>query len=284
MSSLKESVLKAAARDRDSDLRTISLEAVRSISVESGLTRREVEIESLRMEVIPERYVRNLGVLGIKGQIKLLESRIAVIGAGGIGGGVIECLGRLGIGQLLIVDPDRFEESNLNRQILSLERNLGESKSDAAADRVRRINSSVEVENIRVIAESGNLEDILSGVDVAVDALDSLEARLTLERAAREMRIPLVHAAIAGPAVEVMTILPEGPGLLEIYKEKEAPKRGAEAILGTPVQSALFAASLEAQEVVKILTGTGNPLSGALHLFDLETGECRKIEVKGFGQ
>ena len=279
MSTLSEKISLAAISLPKYPYKVIERETVRSISMEMDLKPKEVEIGALKMDVIPKRYLRNIGTLGINGQIKLLESKVAVIGLGGIGGFVVEGLARLGVGHIVLVDPDVFEESNLNRQIISSEINLGAEKAGAAAKRVKAVNSSVEVEPRAIEATEENLGAIIDGVNVAADALDNLGARIALEHTAREMKIPMVHVAIAGVSVEVMSIFPEGPGLIEVYERESPPVHGIEVILGTPPQTAMFAAALEVQEVVKIITGTGKPLKGALHIFDLASGECRKVII-----
>jgi molybdopterin/thiamine biosynthesis adenylyltransferase len=277
--SLSERIQNLARFSEELKRNVITGDDVRSLIANDGPKLRDLEIEALRLEVIPERYANHIGTVGIEGQIRILQSRVAVIGLGGIGGYVVEALARLGVGDLVLVDPDTFEGSNQNRQLLSDESSLGRAKAEVAAERVRAVNPAVKVDARRGHADDASLPQLLTEADVAVDALDRLNARLALERACRDARIPLVHAAIAGSDVEVMTIPPEGPGLLEVFGEKEVSDRGAEADLGTPVPSAMFAAALEVQEVIKLLTGRGTPMSGALHLFDLGTGECRRIEV-----
>src|SRR5450756_1524815 len=102
-------------------MRVIDLQSVRLISSKKKVTRREVEIFCLENNVVPIRYLRNIGTIGIEGQLKLLRSTVAVCGAGGLGGTIIELLARQGIGHLVIIDNDKFAENNLNRQIIATE-------------------------------------------------------------------------------------------------------------------------------------------------------------------
>ncbi len=139
-----ESAESQAAPDGKTYL-VISLKATASISNSQGVPAKEVEITALKQGIIPSRYLRNIGTIGLDGQIKLLQSAVAVVGAGGLGSTVIELLARQGIGQLIIIDNDRFTEQNLNRQIMSTEGNLGKYKVIAAAKRVKEINSATTV-------------------------------------------------------------------------------------------------------------------------------------------
>jgi hypothetical protein len=109
-------------------------------------TPREVELAALRAEVVPQRYLRNMGSLGIQGQIRLLRATALLIGAGGLGGTIAQLLARMGLGKLLIADGDSFSEDNLNRQALSEEKNIGVRKVQAARQLLARINGATEIE------------------------------------------------------------------------------------------------------------------------------------------
>lgn len=115
-----------------------------------------------------------------------------------------------------------------------------------------------------------NAVELLSGMDVVVDALDSINCRLLLCRMAQELKIPLVHAAIAGLTGQVGTILPTGPGLEKVYKITGDSDKGIEAVLGNPAATPALAAAIQAQEVVKLLTGIGEIISHKLLYFDTE--------------
>src|SRR5512136_2118445 len=114
----------------------ISLKTTASISGAQSVPAKEVEITALKQGTVPCRYFRNVGTIGLDGQIKLLQSTVAVVGAGGLGGTVIELLARQGIGHLIIIDSDRFAEQNLNRQIMSVEGNLRKYKVTVVSRRV----------------------------------------------------------------------------------------------------------------------------------------------------
>lgn len=235
-----------------------------------GLKQREAEIKLLQEGIVPERYLRNMGTLGLKGQISLLESQVAVIGAGGLGGTIIEMLARLGVGKLICVDGDVFAEHNLNRQILSQENNLGQSKVKVAEERVKGINKAVEFQGYPIMLTAENAETLLKGCQVVVDALDNLPDRFLLEEKAKKLGIPLVHGAIAGFTGQVATVFPEDEGLKLIYKKEG--KKGIEEELGNPAATPGLAASWEVQEVVKIITVKGTLLRNKLLYFDAEMG------------
>lgn len=234
---------------------------------------RERSLALLAKGEIPERYLRNIGTIGIDGQIRLLEARVAVVGAGGLGGTVIELLARQGVGFLRIIDGDSFAVHNLNRQILATERTIGKSKAGVAAARVAEVNSDVETHAVPATFNEDNAVELLSGIDVVVDALDSVSCRLLLSRMARELKIPLVHAAIGGFTGQVGTMLPAGPGLEKVYKQTggpDSPDKGIEVVLGNPAATPALAAAIQVQEVVKLLTGIGKTISNKLLYFDAE--------------
>ena len=216
---------------------------------------------------IPERYRRNIGTIGIDGQKRLLEARVAVVGAGGLGGTIIELLARQGVGFLRIIDGDSFEPVNLNRQLLATERTMGMNKAVSAAARVAEINSEVETDAVPAMFDEDNATELLSDMNVIVDALDTINCRLLLCRMAQKLKIPLVHAAIAGFTGQVGTILPTGPGLEKLYK---TTSKGIEMVLGNPAATPALAAAIQAQEVVKLLTGMGETLRHKLLYFDTE--------------
>ncbi|MGC8495346.1 MAG: HesA/MoeB/ThiF family protein [Syntrophobacteraceae bacterium] len=217
---------------------------------------------------IPERYQRNSGTIGIAGQKRLLEARVAVVGAGGLGGSVIELLARQGVGFLRVIDGDCFALHNLNRQLFATLKTLGKNKAEVAAERIAEVNSDVDVHAVPQMLEEKNAKTLLDGMDVIVDALDSIACRLLLCQTAQRLGIPLVHAAIAGWTGQVATILPDGPGLEKIYRTPM--QKGIEAELGTPAPTPALAAAVQAREVVKLLTGIGEPLAGKLLYFDTE--------------
>ncbi|TEU19991.1 MAG: HesA/MoeB/ThiF family protein [Anaerolineales bacterium] len=259
--------------------RLLPLSVVRQLAHEWGLSVREIEIRALKARILPARYERNQGTVGWEGQIKLLESTVAIVGGGGLGGWVIEGLARMGVGHLTIIDGDAFEENNLNRQALCTEVNLGQLKTEAARERVARVNSATEVTIHPVMADEESMREMLAGADVVVDALDTLPTRLVLQKVAQGLGIPVVHGAIGGYVGQVMTVFPGDEGLYALYGRGDVPERGIEAQLGNPAATPMMVAAWQIQEVIKILLGTGELLRNRLLFMDAESGVAEVLEI-----
>jgi molybdopterin/thiamine biosynthesis adenylyltransferase len=258
----------------------IRLQQVRELAAASGCSIREVELAALEAGVVPWRYVRNVGTIGLDGQAKLLQATAAVAGLGGLGGFVTEALARMGVGRLVLIDGDVFEEHNFNRQLLSGEGKLGMSKAEVARRRVAEINGAVEATAHGAMLTHENLPELLQEADVVVDALDRLPIRLILQEGVQALGIPLVHGSIAGFLGQVMTIFPDDSGLRGLYGGADGlPEQGLEAQLGTPAATPMAVAAWEAQEVVKILTGCGEPLRNRLLVMDMGTGSIDFLEL-----
>jgi len=260
------------------------LEEVRALEIAEnhGLHLHEIFLEALGASILPYRYLRNREAISIKDQIRLAESRVAVVGAGGLGGNVIILLARLGIGHLLVIDHDIFDETNLNRQALCSTGSLGKAKSEEAVEVVRAINPSVVVIPKRVKLDLSTAREALSGCDVVVDALDNIKDRLLLDKAAKEHSIPMVHGALAGFEGQLMTIYPEDPGLKLVYGEEGVEverSRSPEAILGVPALMPSLIATLQAMEVLKVLLGRGRTFRNVILHVDLETGRSHEFAL-----
>ena len=187
----------------------------------------------------------------------------------------------MGVGRLVLIDGDVFEEHNLNRQVLSAEAALGTHKVQAARRRVAAINGAVEVIGHAVVLTRDNLPRLLEGSDVVVDGLDRLPTRLVLQEGAQALGIPMVHGSIAGFLGQVMTVFPEDPGLVGLYGGgSELPEQGLEVQLGTPAATPMAVAAWEAQEVVKILLGRGELLRHRLLVMDMESGTIEILQLR----
>jgi molybdopterin/thiamine biosynthesis adenylyltransferase len=255
------------------DVRILYEDDALRISEEAGLGIHWVYLESLKNGIYPYRYIRNRQIISLQEQIRLAEARVAVIGLGGLGGQVVLLLGRVGVGHLVVVDRDLFDETNLNRQALSTRDSLGQPKALAAVDSLEKINPAVTVTPHELRLDGSNARGILAGSHVIVDALDSVADRLLLQKEAKELKIPMVHGALAGFHGQVMTIFPEDQGLDLIYgngatgvEAKERP----EAVLGVPALTASFIANLEAMEVLKILLNRGRLFRNMILFVDME--------------
>ena len=261
--------------------RGISVADVLDLARAHAVGGREIEAAALESGIVPERYARNMRSFSTADQAALLGAHAAVIGLGGLGGTVTEILARLGVGRLTLVDGDRFEDSNLNRQLLSSIPDLGRPKAEAARLRVERINPSVEVAARADFLTPANAVDCIGSCGVVVDCLDNLPARFWVEDACRTAGVPLVSAAVAGASGHLTTVFPGDRGLRLIYGDpQKAPPKGAETALGTLPHCVVFMASLECAEVVKVLLNRGRLLRDRLLLADLTEGV---IEVMNLG-
>ncbi|MCF8093033.1 MAG: HesA/MoeB/ThiF family protein [Desulfotignum sp.] len=232
------------------------------------------------MSIGPERYDRNFDTMTRAQQAKLASSRVAVLGLGGLGGGVGEMLARTGVGHLTLIDGDLFEASNLNRQLFCTEDLLGTSKALAAEKRIRAVNSTVQVTAKAQYAGSANLYDMIKESHLVVDCLDSIHARFMLQEAAQKAQIPLVAGAIAGVTGQVTVIFPEDKGYELIYGKKEhLPAKGIESRTGNISYCALLVASIQASESIKVLLGRGEILRNKLLIMELWSNSFEVMDL-----
>ena len=266
------------------EIHAIEDRAALEIARRWGLDLHEIYKEALKRFIHPYRYIRNLDIITPAEQLRLAESRVAVAGAGGLGGQVILLLARIGVGRLTVVDHDRFEETNLNRQALCRQESLQRPKAQTASDVVASINPGVRVMAHPVKIDADNVDRILTGADVIVDALDNAPDRLVLQAAAGRLGLPLVHGALAGFEGRVMTVCPGDPGLAQLYDVAETgdadPER-PESLLGVPAVTAALIATLQAMEVLKILLCRGRIFRRVMAHFDLENGRCEEFRFGG---
>ena len=227
---------------------------------------------------MPTRYIgdgyweiasRQMSIVTRSEQERFKDAKITVIGCGGIGGETIEMLARMGIGELVLVDEDAFDLSNLNRQTLASLSDLGLSKSAVAADKVRLINPYVKVTAFHEHVDRGNIDVIIGDSDIVIDALDNVLTRVIVSRKAKEKGIPYIHGAIHGTLGQITVFLPNSDKTYEemfnlpsVGKELddetiEALKNvtsGVPPVIG-PTPNLI--GCLEAFEAYKIITGVG---------------------------
>jgi molybdopterin/thiamine biosynthesis adenylyltransferase len=232
-----------------------------------NLTHHEIEKKILELNLLPKRYQRNRNTIQIEQQKILFNSKVAVVGCGGLGGYVIEELSRLGVGHIVAIDPDVFEEHNLNRQVFSSINVLGKSKVDVIEERVFEINPAVKITPIHTPFSKENGRELLNGADVVVDALDSIKVRFELSEICQQLEIPLVHGSVAGWFGQLAIQFPGEEILQKIYGDKS--KKGVEAKSGNVSFGSPVIASLEAAETVKILLNYKSGLKGKILLVDL---------------
>ncbi len=224
------------------------------------------------------RYERNQDALSEDECLILQKAKVAVVGCGGLGGFIIEHLGRLGVGSITAVDDDVFDETNLNRQLLSTEALIGKPKAEAAAERMKAINSEVKLSGLVCRMNSENAKEILGGHDIVMDALDNIESRLLLEDTCQALGIPLIHGAIGGWYGQVAVVMPEKPLLNKLYGG--AGDKGLEEEMGNPSFTPGVIAGIQVSECVKVLLNKEESLKGRILTVDLESLEFDIIDIE----
>src|SRR5699024_4709223 len=217
---------------------------------------------------IDKRYVKNMNVLYIKENKILNEIKVCIVGCGGLGGYIIELIGRSGVGYRTVIDGDVFDETNLNRQVLCHTKNIGQNKAIEAKKRMELVNPLIKVTAIDKMLTAKNASTILKGHDVIVDALDNIKVRLLLQEKAKQLDIPMIHGAIAGFYGQVTTILPGDDILNKLYPEDTIEKKGIEGSLGNLSFIVPLIASMEVSEVIKLLIKQGDLLNKKVLFID----------------
>lgn len=232
-----------------------------------------------------ERYVRNFSALSEDDMRRLGAATAAVVGCGGLGGFLIEYLGRLGVGNLIVADGDVFEASNLNRQLLSDTRNLGKGKAAEALRRMAAVNPLVLVRTVEERITAANGPELLRGADLILDAVDDIASRFALQDVAESLGVPLVHGAVAGWYGQVCVVHPGERTLDAVYgPDGRGARRGIEARLGNLSFGPAFVASLQAAEAVKELAGKGTALRRKLLVADLLDCEFEIVPLPEAGK
>ena len=219
-----------------------------------------------------DRYERNLGAISQAEQELLKTKRAVIVGCGGLGGHLAEFLTRLGIGHLTLIDGDVFAESNLNRQLISLETNLGKNKALEAKNRLLQVRSGLSVKAIDVFVTEENSSDLLKDHDIIIDALDNVKTRLLLEKTANALGLPLVHGAVEAWYAQVSTVFPGDFTLSMLYHANREFERPS-VLPFTPA----FCACIQAAEALKVLLNRGNILRKKLLSADLKNGSLEII-------
>ena len=219
------------------------------------------------------RYIRNIPALTEREMTLLRSKRVLIVGCGGLGGHLIDQLARIGIGSIRAVDGDVFEESNLNRQLLSEMPLLGVSKAEAAADKVRRVNPQVICEPVTEFLSVENAADLLAGCDAVLDGLDNIQSRKILACACEKAGIPYIYGAISGWVAQAAVSLP-GDHLMDILYPEETVLTDKSVLSFTPA----LCASMQVSLCVKLLTG--RPVeTGTVYHFDLLNQEFETIPL-----
>jgi adenylyltransferase/sulfurtransferase len=237
-----------------------------------------------------ERYARQFRYarLGEEGQRRLGESRALVCGCGALGSVAADILARAGVGHLRIVDRDFLEMHNLQRQVLYDESDVaaGLPKAIAAAAKLRRINSEIEIEPIVTDITAATLPGLCACADLILDGTDNFETRYLLNEAALKFNIPWVYGGAIGASGQTMTILPGETACLRCVLP-EAPPPGSMPsceTAGILASAAHVVASLQACEAIKILSGNRAAINGRLTVIDLWDNEVRQVGLDGLMQ
>jgi molybdopterin/thiamine biosynthesis adenylyltransferase/rhodanese-related sulfurtransferase len=231
-----------------------------------------------------DRYSRHLLLpeVGEEGQLKLLDAKVLLLGAGGLGSPAALYLGAAGVGTLGIVDNDTVDVSNLQRQVIHTTDRVGVSKVDSAEEAVRAINPDVNVVKHPVRIDASNIIEIIRDYDIVVDGLDNFPTRYLLNDASVRLKIPVVSASILGFDGQLSVFKPyDGPCYRCLFPTpppaEMAPSCGANGVLGVlPGTMGL----LQATEVVKLILGEGEPLVGRLLLYEALGATFTELKVR----
>src|SRR5436190_2866913 len=231
-----------------------------------------------------DRYSRHLLVpeIGLEGQTKLLNAKVLLLGAGGLGSPTALYLAAAGGGTLGIVDDDDVDLSNLQRQVIHTTDRIGVPKVDSAEQSVKAINPDVNVVKYQTRLDASNIVEIIDGYDVVVDGVDNFPTRYLLNDASVRLKIPVVSAAILGFEGQLSVFAPyEGPCYRCLFRQPPpaelAPSCGANGVLGVlPGTMGL----LQATEVIKLVVGVGDPLIGRLLLYDALAATTTELKVR----
>ncbi len=231
-----------------------------------------------------ERYSRHVLVpeIGLEGQLKLLDAKVLLIGAGALGSPNSLYLAAAGVGTLGIVDDDEVDASNLQRQVAHNTERIGTPKTESARKTIEALNPDVNVIEYRVRLSAENVIEVIEGYDVIVDGTDNFPTRYLLNDASVRLRKPVVSASILSFDGQLSTFVPfEGPCYRCLYPTPPpaelAPSCGAAGVLGMlPGVMGL----MQALEVFKLVTGAGEPLIGRLLLFEALRTEFTELKVR----
>jgi len=228
------------------------------------------------LEVSWRRYDRQLHDIGIEGQLKLKSATVMVAGLGGLGAIAATYLAAAGVGRLILVDRDRVEETNLNRQVIYLPGDVGREKAVVARERLAALNPEVEVHAAVLDVFSDEFEELVKKSDVIVDGMDGWRQRLRLNELAVKHGKPLVHAAVESWYGQLMTVIPrETPCLHCVFSS--VGERACSRIVG-PVAGVF--GLLEALEVIKLVTGKGEPIKNKLLVADLKNSTFEYLKLR----
>lgn len=226
-----------------------------------------------------EIWIRQMAIPGFgeEGQKRLEESRVAVLGLGGVGGPASLYLAAAGMGDLVLVDGDVVEASNLNRQILFAFSDLCRPKAQAAAERLLSLNPELTVEVVEKRIEERDIEPLLKGCNFVLDCFDKNADRLAVNRECVRLGIPAVHGFAQDFSGEVFTVLPKKSACLACALDESFPETETTPVMG--VTTGMIGTAMAATAILSLM-GTGDPLAGERLIYDLAFPEIMKIPVE----
>jgi len=213
-----------------------------------------------------ERYDRQIMIRGVgeEGQEKLKQARVFIAGAGGLGSVTTTYLAAAGIGVIRVVDHDKVELNNLNRQVLHWDEDIGRKKVDSAQQKLERLNPRVKIEAIGERLTEANISKLVAGFDLIVDAMDNIPTRYLLNKVVVEKNIPFFHGAVYGFEGRAMTVIPGKSACLKCVYRGAIPEEKFPVIGVTPA----VIGCIQATEVIKYIVGIGQLLTNRLLVYD----------------
>lgn len=211
-----------------------------------------------------ERYKRQMMLFGEKGQERLKKAHIFIAGAGGLGSPIAIYLAVAGVGTITIVDMDTVDQTNLNRQILHYDRDVGRKKVESAQEKLSLLNPDITIHAIDTKIDESNVADLVGRADGIVDAMDNYPTRYLLNDTALAKKIPLFHGAISGFYGQATTVIPGKTACLRCIIPKAPPKEVFPVVGVTPG----VIGTIQATEVLKFLLGNGDLLANRLLIWD----------------
>ena len=213
---------------------------------------------------------------GLEGQERLKNATVFIAGAGGLGGPVAFYLAVAGVGHIILVDMDVVDPSNLNRQILHWDENVGQKKVESGAAKLRRLNPEVRITALDVTIDDRNVYELTKDANVIVDAMDNYQTRYLLNKASLTHNIPFVHGSVWGLGGQLMTIVPGKTPCLSCLVHEAPPKEVFPVLGATPG----VIGTLQVTETIKLITGIGKPVLNRLILYDGEFMNFHEVSIE----
>lgn len=264
--------LETLLRQVCSKQNSLTLPIARQLAGQLQMELCNLELAALQLGICPERFTRNIGVIDLGEQARLLRTKLAIVGLGGLGGFVLESLARLGVGETVGIDGDAFDESNLNRQLLSVIDTLGQAKANSAQQRYAAINPAGRFRALPTRLEEAN-DDIFAGCRAVFDCLDNIPSRRALSRRCDRLSLTLIHGAVAGRTAQV-AICPPGAGVFDkLYPSRCSAPPKTPAVLASTVMTA---AGLMVSVAMNFMLGR-EQAKPSLWVLDLTEGRCEQV-------